>query len=49
MMLFDLSVDPYETKNLAKEMPEILKKMSVGLEKVKESWRLSREGKDYQW
>ena len=49
MMLFDLSLDPYETKDLAKEMPEVLKKMSVGLEKVKESWRLSREGKDYQW
>ena len=49
MMLFDLKNDPGETKNLASEKPELLKKMEAGLEKVKESWRLSREGKDYQW
>ncbi|WP_372753500.1 sulfatase-like hydrolase/transferase [Mariniflexile sp.] len=49
MMLFDLKNDPSETKNLALEKPELLKKMIAGLDKVKESWRLSREGKDYQW
>ncbi|WP_299781559.1 sulfatase-like hydrolase/transferase [uncultured Formosa sp.] len=49
MMLFDIKNDPGETKNLASEKPELLKKMEAGLEKVKESWRLSREGKDYQW
>jgi arylsulfatase A-like enzyme len=49
MMLFDLSVDPSELHNLVSEKPELLKKMTAGLEKVKESWRLSREGKDYQW
>ena len=32
-----------------KYKPELLKKMIAGLEEVKESWRLSREGKDYQW
>ena len=49
MMLFDLSADPSESHNLADEKPELLKKMTAGLEKVKESWKLSREGKDYEW
>ena len=49
MMLFDLSTDPSESHDLASEKPELLKKMIAGLEEVKESWRLSREGKDYQW
>ena len=49
MMLFDLKNDPYETKNLATEKPELLKEMMAELDKVKESWRLSREGKDYSW
>ncbi len=49
MMLFNLSKDPYETRDLAAEKPELLKKMTEELEKIKASWRLSREGKDYQW
>lgn len=49
MMLFDLSKDPSESHDLASEKPELLEKMTKELEKVKASWRLSREGKDYQW
>lgn len=49
MMLFDLEADPSESNNLAKEKPELLKKMEASLEEIKESWQLSREGKDYQW
>lgn len=49
MMLFDLSKDPSETNNLAADKPELFKRMTAELEKIKTSWRLSREGKDYQW
>ncbi len=49
MMLFNLEKDPYETKNLATEKPGILTELKADLEKVKTSWRESREGKDYQW
>ena len=49
MMLFDIKNDPSETTNLASEKPELLKKMTEELETIKDSWRLSNEGKDYQW
>ena len=49
MMLFDLKNDPGETKDLALEKPELFKEMISELEKVKKSWKNSREGKDYQW
>lgn len=49
MMLFDLEADPSESNNLANEKPEVFAKMKADLEKVKTSWRDSREGKDYQW
>ena len=49
MMLFDLKKDPGESNDLALKKPELLKKMKADLEGIKESWRLSREGKDYQW
>ncbi|PQV51173.1 arylsulfatase A-like enzyme [Jejuia pallidilutea] len=49
MMLFDLENDPAETNNLALEKPELFKKMCLELEKIKMSWKASREGKDYQW
>lgn len=49
MMLFDLKNDPGETKDLASEKPELFNEMISELEKVKKSWRNSREGKDYQW
>lgn len=49
MMLFDLSVDPTESNDLALENPELLEKMKAELEIVKDSWKESREGKDYQW
>ncbi|ALJ05418.1 N-acetylgalactosamine 6-sulfatase [Pseudalgibacter alginicilyticus] len=49
MMLFNLKQDPGESNDLAEEKPELLKKMSAELEKIKDSWRLSNEGNDYQW
>jgi arylsulfatase A-like enzyme len=49
MMLFDLELDPTESNNIAKEQPELFAKMKAELEKVKTSWKESREGKDYQW
>jgi arylsulfatase A-like enzyme len=49
MMLFDLENDPTESNNIAKERPEIFAKMIADLEKDKNSWKDSREGKDYQW
>ena len=49
MMLFDLEKDQTESNNLAEEKPEVFAKLKVGLEKVKTSWKESREGKDYEW
>ena len=49
MMMFDLAKDPTESKDLAKQKPEIFIRMKNELEKVKISWKDSREGKDYQW
>jgi len=49
MMLFDLWNDPAESNNLALSNPELLKKMEAELEKIKKSWFLSLEGKDYLW
>ncbi|WP_372649173.1 sulfatase [Draconibacterium sp.] len=49
MMLFDLEADPEESNDLAQEKPELFEKLKAGLEKVKASWTLSREGYDYQW
>lgn len=49
MMLFDLKNDPGETNNLASKKPELLKEMKADLEKLKQSWRKSREGNDYKW
>jgi arylsulfatase A-like enzyme len=49
MMLFDLEKDPTESTNIANDYPEIFEQMKTGLEAVKKSWLLSREGKDYQW
>jgi arylsulfatase A-like enzyme len=49
MQLFDLKTDPGETNNLAAERPDLLRAMSAKLEKIKQSWKESREGKDYKW
>lgn len=49
MMLFNLKNDPGESHNLALEKPERLKEMVIELEKIKKSWKDSREGKDYRW
>lgn len=45
--LYDLEADPRETKNLAKEDTEQLKKMIAELEKATASIEASAEGKDY--
>lgn len=49
MMLFNLEKDPGETKNIASKKTELLEEMMLQLDAEKESWKLSREGKDYQW
>ncbi|GAF03324.1 sulfatase-like hydrolase/transferase [Saccharicrinis fermentans] len=49
MMLFNLKKDPEEKHNLALEKPLLFNEMKSELEKVKQSWRASREGKDYKW
>ena len=45
--LYDLIEDPSETKNLAKEKPEVLKKMIKTVEIWIASCKASDEGKDY--
>ncbi|WP_430933897.1 sulfatase-like hydrolase/transferase [Saccharicrinis sp. 156] len=49
MMLFNLEEDPSESHDLASEMPELFERMKAALQETKESWKDSREGKDYQW
>lgn len=49
MMLFDLANDPSETKDISKEQPERFEQMKSELQKVKQSWRQSREGNDYTY
>jgi arylsulfatase A-like enzyme len=49
MMLFDLVNDPTESHNLAQEMPVLFDELKAKLEQMKENWKESREGKDYQW
>lgn len=49
MMLFDLSTDPSESKDLSKEQPERFQRMKSDLQKVKQSWKRSREGNDYAY
>lgn len=46
-MLFDLIKDPSETKDLASEMPEIVKSMKATLDKWRKSCKESLGGKDY--
>ena len=48
MMLFNIEEDPTESNNLAQKNPELLKQLEDRLEKVKKTWKDSREGKDYQ-
>lgn len=49
MMLFDLSNDPTESKDLSKQLPERFQEMKAQLQKVKQSWKRSREGDDYAY
>ncbi len=49
MMLFDLAQDPTESKDLSAAHPRLLKTMESELERIKASWRNSREGMDYTW
>ncbi len=46
-MLFDLIADPSETKDLAREKPEIVKAMKATLDKWRKSCKESLVGKDY--
>ena len=47
--LYDLASDPYEQKDLASEMPDLLKSMKQAMEKVDQSCQLSRDGADYRY
>ena len=49
MKLFDLEKDLSESNDLSLSNPQLLMEMKAELAKIKESWRASREGKDYQW
>ena len=49
MELFNLKDDPAESNDLAAEKPDVLEKMTEKLDAIKESWRKSREGNDYEW
>ena len=47
--LYDLASDSYEQKDLASEMPDLLKSMKQAMEKVDQSCQLSRDGADYRY
>ena len=49
IMLFDIEADPTESKDLSQERTVIFNTMLAQLEKVKASWKHSREGGDYKW
>ena len=45
--LYDLSDDPHETNNVYNDRPEVAKKMTAAMDKLKESITASYAGKDY--
>ena len=45
--LYDLVSDPYETENIAKQFPEIVKEMKIELDHFVESCERSDRGADY--
>jgi len=45
--LYDLSDDPHETNNVYAERPKVAKKMTIEMDKLKESIAESYAGKDY--
>ena len=47
--LYDLSKDPYEKKDLSKELPEIAESMKTQLKDLDNSCQLSRDGADYKY
>ena len=47
--LYDLSKDPYEKKDLSKELPEITESMKTQLKDLDSSCQLSRDGADYKY
>ena len=47
--LYDLSKDPYETKDLSKKLPEIAASMETQLKDLDKSCQLSRDGADYRY
>lgn len=49
LRLYDLSSDPYEKKDLAKEMPERVAALSELLKSIDASCQLSRDGADYRY
>ena len=49
LRLYNLEEDPYETKDLASEMPERLAALNQNLEAIDTSCQLSRDGADYRY
>ena len=47
VLLYDISQDPKETKNLAEQKPELVEKMSTTLTEWRKSILNSLDGKDY--
>ena len=47
--LYDLSKDPYEKKDLSKELPEITESMKTQLKDLDQSCQRSRDGADYKY
>lgn len=49
VQLFDLSMDPYEKRDMAAEEPEKLKMLQHRMEQIEASCSLSRDGADYSY
>ena len=49
LRLYDLSKDPFETKDLVKELPEIADSMKRQLSDLESSCQRSRDGADYKY
>ncbi|MBB3700761.1 sulfatase-like hydrolase/transferase [Flammeovirga yaeyamensis] len=49
MVMYDLKNDPYETTDVSEKFPKEFEEMKEELEKVKNSWLMSRDGADYTY
>ena len=49
MRLYNLAADPFETKDLTSDMPEVAAALSKRLKELDASCQLSRDGADYKY